>query len=278
MFRWLYALLLALLLALPVLAGPPPATAGNAVFAPLDRDEDERRDDRDGDRSYDEDGDDEDRDGDRSHDGDDSREDDEGEHDEDRDGGRSQDEDDSRGNDEDEDNEDRDGNRSHDEDDSREDEDGKETYDDDYAYYGRVQATAPEVVVGSRVLAGDLALLEFLAPGMRVEVEGRVKGGHIRVKALHVHHPKNWAFYEGPTPEGWARVWYAGGRPWRVQAAEPGPRVRLLACFEEDWQGLPEALHPALHPPRSGLWLLEGLLWQGQVRWTRQTRLGACDE
>ncbi len=150
-------------------------------------------------------------------------------------------------------------------------------YDDEYAYYGRVQATAPEVVVGSRILVGELALLEYLAPGMRVEVEGRVENGRIRVRELHILFPRNWAYYEGPTPEGWARIWYAGGRPWRTQAANPGPRARLLACFEEDWLGLPEELHPAIHPPRPGLWLLEGLVWQGEVRWTRQTRLGSCD-
>ena len=247
MFRWLYALLLALLLASPVLAGPPPATAGNAAFAPLDRDEDAPRDDRDG------------------HEEDDREK---GEHDDEK---RKDDE-------REEEEPERETEREHDEKKRSPEEREGETYDDDYAYYGRVQATAPEVVVGSRVLAGDLALLDFLAPGMRVEVEGRVEDGRIRVKELHVLFPRNWAYYEGPTPEGWARVWYAGGTAWRTQAADPGPRVRLLACFEEDWRGLPEALHPALHPPRSGLWLLEGLLWQGQVRWTRQTRLGACDE
>lgn len=270
MFRRVGLGLLVLLLCFSAWArsGLSPHTPG---FTPLDRDrphggrghlDDEDRDDRGPKREHGRD-----------------EDDDEDHEDEDRDDrGRKRDRD------HDEDRDDEDDDRDHDH-----DEDGRgkghhherregDAYDEDYAYYGRVQATRPEVVVGRRVLVGDLALLRFLAPGMRVEVEGRVEDGRIRVKAVHVHHPKNWAFYEGPTPEGWSRVWYAGGRPWRVQAADPGPRVRLLACYEGGWRGLPEPLRPALRPPRSGLWLLEGLLWQGEVRWTRQTRLGACHE
>jgi len=238
-------LLLVLLLAGPALASPPPPPGPLPTLNPLSRDEGERVEDK-------------------------RREDEEEDEDED--------EDETRGEKKKEDEEDHREERHEREGETPEREEHEEDYDDEYAYYGRVQATAPEVVVGRRVLVGELALLDFLAPGMRVEVEGRVEDGRIRVKELHVLFPRDWAYYEGPTPEGWSRVWFAAGKPWRSQAANPGPRVRLLACFEEDWRGLPEALHPALHPSRPGLWLLEGLVWQGEVRWTRQTRLGACDE
>ena len=268
MFRYLCFVFLLFLAPFPAWAESG-VSSRVASFAPLDRErphevheeeDDEEREDRGRNREHDRDEADEDEDGD----------------------GRERGKDRDRGRKREEGGEDRD----HDEDDREEErgrrghgyEEQEDAYDEGYAYYGRVQAIRPEVVVGRRVLVGDLALLRFLAPGMRVEVEGRVEDGRIRVKAIHVHHPKNWAFYEGPTPEGWSRVWYAGGRPWRVQAADPGPRVRLLACYEGGWRGLPEPLRPTLRPPRSGLWLMEGLLWQGQVRWTRQTRLGACHE
>ncbi len=158
-----------------------------------------------------------------------------------------------------------------------EEEDEEEHYDEDYAYYGQVQVTRPVVVVGDRRLVGDLPLFDFLAPGMRVEVEGRVEDGRIRVRELHVLFPRTWAYYEGPGPEGWTRIWFVNGRAWRVQAANESPRVRLLACFEKKgWRGLPDELAPGLRPPRSGLWLLEGLLLADRVHWTRQQRLGAC--
>ncbi len=159
-----------------------------------------------------------------------------------------------------------------------EEEDEEEHYDEDYAYYGQVQLTRPVVVVGDRRLVGDLPLFEFLAPGMRVEVEGRVEDGRIRVRELHVLFPRTWAYYEGPGPEGWTRIWFVNGRAWRVQAANESPRVRLLACFgKKGWQGLPDELAPGLRPPRPGLWLLEGLLLADRVHWTKQQRLGACD-
>jgi len=157
-------------------------------------------------------------------------------------------------------------------------EDHDDDYYEDYAYYGTVRATSP-LVVGSRTLVGDLALLEFLAPGMQLEVEGRVVGGRIRVKEVHVLYPNPWAYYEGPLEgRGWVRAWFDGGRVWRERAADPGPRVRLVACYREDWLGLPAELRPSARPPGPGLWLLEGLLFQGQVRWTRITRLAECED
>ena len=159
-----------------------------------------------------------------------------------------------------------------------EEEDEEEHYDEDYTYYGQVQVTRPVVVVGDRRLVGDLPLFDYLAPGMRVEVEGRVEDGRIRVRELHVLFPRTWAYYEGPGPEGWTRIWFVNGRAWRAQAADESPRVRLLACFEKKgWRGLPDELAPGLRPPRPGLWLLEGLLLADRVHWTKQRRLGACD-
>jgi len=159
----------------------------------------------------------------------------------------------------------------------REHSDDEHAYDDHYAYYGRVRVTAPAVIVGQRRLIGDLALLGFLAPGMQVEVTGRVQAGALRVERLRVLYPRRWAYYEGPLPgEGWRRIWFKDGRPWRYQAIEPGPRVRLLACYDGGWQGLPPALLPEIGMEQPGRWLLEGLYWQGGVRWTRFERLGAC--
>ncbi len=152
-------------------------------------------------------------------------------------------------------------------------------YDDDFAYYGRVQAVDPEIVVGSRTLVGHLALLDFLAPGMQVEVEGRIVDGRLQVKELHVLEPKRWAYFEGPSPElGWSRVWYLDGRVWKTQTADPGPRVRLLACYRNGWIGLPPSQTPPLTPPEPGLWLLEGLAWHGELRWTQIRKIGTCQD
>jgi hypothetical protein len=97
------------------------------------------------------------------------------------------------------------------------------------------------------------------------------------VEGLRVLYPRRWAYYEGPLPgEGWRRTWFKDGQPWRYQAETPGPRVRLLACYDGGWQGLPPALSPEVPVEKPGLWLLEGLYWQGGVRWTRFERLGTC--
>jgi len=153
-----------------------------------------------------------------------------------------------------------------------------EKYDDAFAYYGRVQAVRPKVVVGNRTLIGQQELLDFLAPGMQVEVEGRVRGRALEVRSVRVIEPKYWAYFEGPDPtHGWSRVWYLNGKVWKVQAADPGPRTRLLACYAGGWHGLPPELTPELAPPEPGLWLFEGLAWEGEVQWTRLERLGGCE-
>ena len=153
-----------------------------------------------------------------------------------------------------------------------------EEYDEEFTYYGQVQAVMPKVVVGSRTLIGSQELLQYLAPGMQVEVEGQVINGHLHVKEIHVLEPKGWAYFEGPNPGiGWSRVWYLNGKVWKTQTIDPGPRVRLLACYQGSWIGLPPSLTPALTPPEEGLWLLEGLIWKNTIRWTKRQKVGECE-
>ena len=305
--------------AAPVFAFTPALSAPAVVLSDDDReddddDEDDRDDDRDdGDDDHDDgqDGGDDDRDDSRDDDQDDGGgdhgDDDQGDRDEggggdngddgardpgddDRDdhGGDDDDrggDDDDRGGGEDR----RDDERDDDDDDEEEKRTTKKTrpprrdddddYDDDYTYYGYVQTTGDRVVVGGRSLVGEIALLDFLAPGMVIKVEGEVRGSRLLVEEIEVLNPKIWAFYEGPHPKlGWARVWFVDGQVWRVQSVNPSARVKVLACFDgHRWLGLPEALAPTVLPPRPGLWLFEGLAWQGQIQWTKQTRLGECD-
>jgi len=163
--------------------------------------------------------------------------------------------------------------------DDEDDDEYEYEYDDDFAYYGRVQATAPEIVVGNRTLVGSQEILKYLAPGMQVEVEGRIVDGRLHATEVHVLDPKSWAYFEGPNPGlGWSRVWYLDGRVWKTQAANPGPRVRLLACYRGRWLGLPPSLIPDFRPPEDGLWALEGLIWHGKIRWTQFQRVGRCDD
>ncbi len=152
-------------------------------------------------------------------------------------------------------------------------------YDEEFTYYGLVQTNDPTIRVGRWVLSGDHVLLEFLAPGMRVEVEGEVKGQRIYVEELHVLKPNPWAYYEGPRPGmGWVRIWFAEGKVWRTQVIAPKKRVRLLACYQGSWQALPPELVPPVHPPRPGLWLLEGFPQNGMIRWVRLRRVAECEE
>ena len=149
-------------------------------------------------------------------------------------------------------------------------------YDDDFVYYGRVSTAAP-LAVGRWRISGELPLLDYLAPGMEVAVRGEVEDGHLVVHDIRVLAPRDWAYFEGPTREGWLRVWFSGGKPWRTQVIPPTARARLVACFEDGrWRGLPPELVPKLEPPAEGLWELEGLIWQGEIRWTRREYLGSC--
>ena len=158
------------------------------------------------------------------------------------------------------------------------------SYDADYSFYGTVRWSGGEVIVGSRRLVGDNPWLRLLAPGMRVEVQGQVVGGAIKVKRLEVRYPRSWAFYEGPgtlvgSDDERVRVWFSGDDPtvFRLMAADDD-ELLLVACYRAGaWRELPEELVPHLSPSSWGWWLLQGEESGGAVRWRMVKKLpGDC--
>ena len=144
-------------------------------------------------------------------------------------------------------------------------------------------------VVGNRELVGNDPWLRYLAPGMRLEVKGRVEGTRIRVAEIEVKYPKTWSYYEGPARAiglegGWVRAWLAGsgGRDlFKLLPTEPGRGApQLVACYEDGaWRSVPLGLRPQERPRSEGWWKLKGRLEDGRiVGWTLVQRLsGDCD-
>ena len=149
-------------------------------------------------------------------------------------------------------------------------------YDSSYSFYGSVRWSEGHVVAGSRKLVGSNPWLDYLAPGMRLEVRGKVEDGAIDVSQVVVLYPRSWSFYEGPAklvglPGDWIKAWFDGGDgPFRSMAADPQPDgpINLVACYRSDgWRALPPGLDPKITPPRDGWWLLEGVVRKGEVYW-----------
>jgi len=157
-------------------------------------------------------------------------------------------------------------------------------YDAEYSFYGTVRWSGGAVVAGSRKLTGDNPWLGLLAPGMQLEVEGRVDGQAIIVKNINIRFPRCWSFYQGPAalvglPGDWVKVWFqhsSGLSIFKQMAAEPDSRIMLAACYRAgQWRALPEALSPGISPSSWGWWLLAGQTNDGQITWKPVARLSA---
>ncbi len=122
-------------------------------------------------------------------------------------------------------------------------------YDEGYTYYGQIYLNGPQGIrVGSRLLLGEPPLAPYLAPGMWVEVRGRVEGPGLQASALRVLWPRRWAYYRGPglgvlEGEGWVEAWFDEGRLFRYQKAQ-GNQVQPLALMEGAGRGFPRGLAP----------------------------------
>ena len=160
-------------------------------------------------------------------------------------------------------------------------------YDENYAFYGQVRLAASQVVVENRTLLGDDPMLKYLAPGMLLEVKGRVHGNRIEVLDLEVQRPKVWAYYEGPAARieggmsGRVRVWFEGDRGQRIFRMMPvpdgDPTLTLLACYTSGrWQGVPFELVPTTRPEKPGWWLLTGEVRFNQLIWFQMRWLKGC--
>ncbi len=160
-------------------------------------------------------------------------------------------------------------------------------YDENYAFYGQVRLATSQVVVENRTLLGDDPMLKYLAPGMLLEVKGRVHGNRIEVRDLEVQRPKVWAYYEGPGSRieegmsGRVRVWFEGDRGQRIFRMMPvpdgDPTLTLLACYKSGrWQGVPFELMPTTRPEKPGWWLFTGEIRFSQLIWFQMRWLKGC--
>jgi len=160
-------------------------------------------------------------------------------------------------------------------------------YDADYSFYGSVRWSGGAVVAGSRRLVGNNPWLELLAPGMRLEVRGRVEGNEIEVSQVEVRYPRSWSFYEGPAglvglSGGRIKVWFTGDDGDEVfkqmVADDDGEEVLLAACYRAgSWRAVPDSLEPEIVPASQGWWLLEGSAGAGGVSWRIVKKLpGDC--
>jgi len=164
----------------------------------------------------------------------------------------------------------------------------KISYDSEYSFYGVVRWSGDTVIVGSRKLIGDNPWLTLLAPGMKIEVQGKIVGEAIRVKKIEVRYPHHWSFYTGPAKViglsgSWVKVWFVEEdrlRVFRQIAADHSGEILLAACYHDgEWQALPENIEAPATPSSPGRWLLKGkkISKADSLRWLPYKKLsGGC--
>lgn len=140
-------------------------------------------------------------------------------------------------------------------------------------------ASAGTLVIDGGRLEADSPWVDFLAPGMWLELQGSWQGEAFRVSALAVTRPAYFSYYLGPARaagmgSGWVEAWFAAdgtdepATPLSVRRVDPERAPLALArAVEGRWAAVPEDLLPA--PSGADGWsLLHGRADGEAVRWT----------